>query len=99
MADHNPEPPDAQRMFGDFAPALVGLTDDILFGQVSTLACLTTSGNTEQLGYRLGLAKQNRRASTNSSKRSPTWPSMRSDRKPCPAMGAAKQVFAGNHAD
>jgi 4-carboxymuconolactone decarboxylase len=36
MADHNPEPPDAQRMFGDFAPALVGFTDDVLFGQVST---------------------------------------------------------------
>jgi 4-carboxymuconolactone decarboxylase len=36
MADHNPEPSDAQRMFGDFAPALVGFTDDVLFGQVST---------------------------------------------------------------
>ena len=28
------EPSGAQQMFGDFAPALVGYTDDVLFGQV-----------------------------------------------------------------
>jgi 4-carboxymuconolactone decarboxylase len=28
------EPSGAQKMFGDFAPALVGYTDDVLFGQV-----------------------------------------------------------------
>src|SRR4051795_2106042 len=74
MAHHNDtrEPSGAERMFGDFAPALVGFTDDVLFGQVwerpqlsvkerslVTVACLTTSGNTEQLTYHLGLAKQN----------------------------------------
>jgi 4-carboxymuconolactone decarboxylase len=30
------EPSGAQKMFGDFAPALVGFTDDVLFGQVWT---------------------------------------------------------------
>jgi MFS family permease len=48
----------AQKIMGDFAPALVGFTDDVLFGQVwkreqlspkerslVTVACLTTSGN------------------------------------------------------
>jgi 4-carboxymuconolactone decarboxylase len=62
----------AKRVLGDFAPALVGFTDDVLFGQVwkrselsakerslVTVACLTTNGNTEQLGFHLGLAKQN----------------------------------------
>ena len=74
MADdaENSQPSGAQKMFGDFAPALVGFTDDILFGQVwkreqlspkerslVTVACLTTSGNTDQLVYHLGLAKAN----------------------------------------
>jgi 4-carboxymuconolactone decarboxylase len=66
------EPSGAQKMFGDFAPALVNFTDDVLFGQVwtrtelsqkdrslVTVAALTTSGNTDQLGYHLGLARQN----------------------------------------
>ena len=62
----------AQRMFGDFAPVLVGFTDNVLFGQVwtrpqlspkerslVTVAALTTSGRTEQLVFHLGLAKEN----------------------------------------
>ena len=66
------EPSGARRQFGDFAPALADLTDDVLFGQVwtrpelppkerslITVAALTTSGNTGQLVYHLGLAKQN----------------------------------------
>jgi 4-carboxymuconolactone decarboxylase len=66
------EPSGAARMFGDFAPALVGFTDDVLFGQVwerrelsprdrslVTVASLVTSGNTDQLVFHLGLAKQN----------------------------------------
>ena len=66
------EPSGAERMFGDFAPALVGFTDDVLFGQVwerkelslrdrslVTVASLITSGSTEQLVYHLGLAKDN----------------------------------------
>lgn len=68
----NTEPSGAQKMFGDFAPTLVGYTDDVLFGQVwkrtnlspkdrslVTVASLTTSGATDQLVYHLGLAKDN----------------------------------------
>ncbi|MFI5937890.1 carboxymuconolactone decarboxylase family protein [Actinoplanes sp. NPDC051494] len=33
MADHQ-KPSGAQKMFGDFAPALVAYTDEVLFGQV-----------------------------------------------------------------
>jgi 4-carboxymuconolactone decarboxylase len=71
MADQK-ESSGAEKLFGDFAPALVGFTDDVLFGQVwmrpqlspkerslVTVACLTTSGNTEQLVFHLGLARQN----------------------------------------
>jgi len=66
------EPSGAQKMFGDFAPALVGFTDEVLFGQVwpraelsskdrslVTVSVLATLGATEQLTYHLGLAKQN----------------------------------------
>src|SRR3954449_9438058 len=71
MSDEK-EPSGAQKMFGDFAPELVRLTDDVLFGQVwpraqlsprerslITVAALTTGGNTEQLTYHLALARQN----------------------------------------
>ncbi len=74
MSEHaeRKEPSGAEKMFGDFAPALVHFTDDVLFGQVwprqelspkerslVTVACLVTNGNTEQLVYHLGLARQN----------------------------------------
>ena len=68
----NKEPSGAARMFGDFAPGLVGFTDDVLFGQVwereelsprdrslVTVASLVTGGNTDQLVFHLGRAKQN----------------------------------------
>ncbi|MTD16170.1 carboxymuconolactone decarboxylase family protein [Nakamurella sp. YIM 132087] len=67
-----PAPSGAQRMFGDFAPGLVHLTDDVLFGEVwerpelakrdrslLTVAALLTSGNTEQLTFHLQFAKDN----------------------------------------
>jgi 4-carboxymuconolactone decarboxylase len=62
----------AAQMFGDFAPALVGFTDDMLFGQVwtrpelsprdrslVTVACLVAGGNTTQLVGHLARAKDN----------------------------------------
>jgi 4-carboxymuconolactone decarboxylase len=71
MADNN-EPSGAQKAFGDFAPALVHFTDDVLFGDawkrkelspkdrsLVTVASLVTSGSAEQLVYHLGLAKDN----------------------------------------
>jgi 4-carboxymuconolactone decarboxylase len=70
--DQDRAPSGAQAMLGDFAPALVHLTDDILFGEVwqrpqlsprerslITVAALTAGGNTEQLVFHLGLAKDN----------------------------------------
>ena len=70
--NENHEPSGAEVMFGDFAPAFVGFTDDVLFGQVwsrpelspkerslVTVAALTTLGNTDQLVFHLQFAKQN----------------------------------------
>jgi 4-carboxymuconolactone decarboxylase len=66
------EPSRAQQLAGDFAPKLVQLTDDVLFGDVweraelaprdrslVTVAALIANGNTEQLAGHLGRAKQN----------------------------------------
>jgi len=62
----------AQKPIGDFAPKLVGLTDDVLFGDVwarpelarrdrslITCAALITNGSTEDLRAYLGIAKTN----------------------------------------
>jgi 4-carboxymuconolactone decarboxylase len=59
-------------MFGDFAPKLAELTDDVLFADVwnrpelaardrslLTIAVLITGGNTEQLAFHLGRAIEN----------------------------------------
>ncbi|HEY2604143.1 MAG TPA: carboxymuconolactone decarboxylase family protein [Thermoleophilaceae bacterium] len=66
------EPTPAQKLVGDFAPKLVSLTDDVLFGDVwarpelsprdrslITVASLITGGNTEQLGGHLQRAEDN----------------------------------------
>ena len=66
------EPSGAQQVLGDFAPGLVGFTDDVLFGQVwertglsprdrslVTVAALVTSGSTDQLVFHLDYAKRN----------------------------------------
>lgn len=68
----DPQQTPAQRAIGDFAPKLVELTDDVLFGDVwarpelsrrdrslITCAALVTNGSTEQLRSHLALAKQN----------------------------------------
>jgi len=62
----------AQKLIGDFAPKLVSLTDDVLFGDVwkraelaprdrslITVAALIAGGNTEQLRSHLLRAKDN----------------------------------------
>jgi 4-carboxymuconolactone decarboxylase len=62
----------AARQFDDFAPGLVGFTDDVLFGQVwtrpelsprdrslVTVAALTAAGNAEQLVFHLDFASRN----------------------------------------
>jgi 4-carboxymuconolactone decarboxylase len=67
-----PEPSGAQKLIGDFAPKLVSLTDDVLFGDIwrrselaprdrslITVAALITNGSTDQLRAHLGIAKAN----------------------------------------
>jgi 4-carboxymuconolactone decarboxylase len=68
----NPTQTPAQRAIGDFAPKLVALTDDVLFGDIwerdelskrdrslITVAALITNGSTEQLKGHLARAKDN----------------------------------------
>jgi 4-carboxymuconolactone decarboxylase len=70
MTDHRPS--GAGMLYGDFAPALVGYTDNVLFGDVwerdqisrkerslITVAALVAGGNAEQLVFHLALAKEN----------------------------------------
>jgi 4-carboxymuconolactone decarboxylase len=62
----------AQKMIGDFAPKLVELSDDVLFGDIwkrkelsprdrslITVSSLITGGNTEQLPFHLNKAIEN----------------------------------------
>ena len=62
----------AQKAIGDFAPKLVSLTDEVLFGDIweraelskrdrslITIAALITNGGTEQLRGHLARAKDN----------------------------------------
>jgi 4-carboxymuconolactone decarboxylase len=62
----------AEQLFGDFAPKLASLTDDVLFGDIwnraelsprdrslITVAALVAGGNTEQLRSHLTRAKDN----------------------------------------
>jgi 4-carboxymuconolactone decarboxylase len=102
----------AAKLFGSFAPGLVRFTDDVLFGQVwtrpelsprdrslVTVTALTTAGNTEQLAYHFGLARQNGVTETELTEVITHlafyagWPRAMS------AMAVAKQVFTehSNH--
>jgi 4-carboxymuconolactone decarboxylase len=71
MPDSQAQTP-AQKAIGDFAPKLVSLTDDVLFGDIweraelskrdrslVTVAALITNGSTEQLKGHLARAKDN----------------------------------------
>jgi 4-carboxymuconolactone decarboxylase len=70
MSDKQETP--ARKLIGDFAPKLVSLTDDVLFGDVwarpelsprdrslITVAALVAGGNTEQLRGHLDRARSN----------------------------------------
>jgi 4-carboxymuconolactone decarboxylase len=74
LQDSSPsrEPSPAQKLIGDFAPKLVELTDNVLFGDVwarselaprdrslITCAALITNGSTDQLRAHLGIARTN----------------------------------------
>jgi 4-carboxymuconolactone decarboxylase len=66
------EESDVRRMLGSFAPKLVELTEDVLFGDeweraelaprersLITVAALVTGGSTEQLPFHLNKAREN----------------------------------------
>jgi 4-carboxymuconolactone decarboxylase len=68
----NKEPSSIKKIFGDFSPKLVQLTDDVLFGDVwerpelskrdrslVTVSALIAGGNFEQLPFHLKRAKEN----------------------------------------
>jgi 4-carboxymuconolactone decarboxylase len=110
MAEDN-EPSGAQKAFGDFAPAFVGFTDDVLFGQVwprpqlspkerslLTLAALTTGGDTDQLGHHLGLARQNGATEDELIEAITHLAFYAGWPKAMSAMSVAKRVFAGDPA-
>jgi 4-carboxymuconolactone decarboxylase len=102
------EPSGAERMFGDFAPVLVGFTDDVLFGQVwtrtqlspkerslVTVAALTTGGNTDQLAFHLGLARLNGATEEELIEAITHLAFYAGWPKAMSAMAVAKQVFRG----
>jgi len=109
MTENTSEPSAAQKALGDFAPAFVGLTDDVLFGQVwtrpqlsprerslLTVAALTTGGNTEQLTYHLQLAKDNGATETELIEAITHLAFYAGWPKAMSAMAVAKQVFRSN---
>jgi 4-carboxymuconolactone decarboxylase len=72
MTDQPKQVGGGRTMFGDFAPKLAELTDDVLFADVwnrpelsardrslITVAVLTATGNTDQLGFHLRRAVEN----------------------------------------
>ena len=72
MNDHPKQVGGGRNMFGDFAPKLAELTDDVLFADVwnrpelsardrslITVAVLTAGGHTGQLAFHLGRAIEN----------------------------------------
>jgi 4-carboxymuconolactone decarboxylase len=101
------EPSGAQKAFGDFAPDLVRLTDDVLFGEVwprtelspkqrslVTVSVLTALGTTDQLVYHLDLAKQNGNTETELKEAITHIAFYAGWPRAMSAMTVAKQVFA-----
>jgi len=109
MAEITSEPSGAQKAFGDFAPAFVGFTDDVLFSQVwtrpelsprerslITVAALTAGGNTEQLTFHLQFAKDNGATETELIETITHLAFYTGWPKAMSAMAVAKQVFRSN---
>jgi 4-carboxymuconolactone decarboxylase len=98
----------AQRMIGDFAPKLVSLTDDVLFGDVwerpelnkrdrslITVAALVAGGNTEQLVGHLARAKANGLSETELKEAIVHLAFYAGWPKAMSAIGVAKKLFEG----
>ena len=102
------QPSGARSMFGDFAPALVECTDDVLFGNVwrrtelslkerslVTIAPLSTLGNTDQLVFHLDFAKRNSATEVELIETITHLAFYAGWPKAMAAMTVAKQVFRG----
>jgi 4-carboxymuconolactone decarboxylase len=103
------QPSGVERMFGDFAPALVDYTDNLLFGEVwkrtdlsprdrslVTVTALATSGNTEHLTFHLPYAKDNGLTETELTEAITHLAFYAGWPKAMSAMAVAKQVFRNN---
>jgi 4-carboxymuconolactone decarboxylase len=98
----------AQQLVGDFAPKLVSLTDDVLFGDIwqraelsprdrslITVAALIAGGNTEQLPSHLVRAKDNGLTETELTEAIIHLAFYAGWPRAMSAIGVAKQVFTG----
>jgi 4-carboxymuconolactone decarboxylase len=98
----------AQQLLGDFAPKLVSLTDDVLFGDIwqraelsprdrslVTVAALVAGGNTEQLRSHLMRARDNGLTETELKEAITHLAFYAGWPHAMSAMGVAKQVFNG----
>ena len=98
-----------KKTFGDFAPKLVALTDDVLFGDVwerkeltprerslITVAALITGGNSEQLPFHLNTAKENGLTETELKEVITHLAFYAGWPKAMSALTVAKQVFEGS---
>jgi len=103
------EPSGAEKLFGDFAPGLVHLTDDVLFAEVwertdlspkerslVTVAALTTLGNVDQLNFHLPYAVQNGATQPELVEVITHLAFYAGWPKAMAAMGVAKQVFTAS---
>jgi 4-carboxymuconolactone decarboxylase len=109
MTDNPKQVGGGRKMFGDFAPKLAELTDDMLFEDVwnrpelsprdrslITVAVLTAGGNTEQLGSHLARALQNGLAQEELIEAITHVTLYAGWPKGMSAMGVAKNVFTDN---
>ncbi|MET7419989.1 carboxymuconolactone decarboxylase family protein [Dactylosporangium sp. NPDC005555] len=103
-------PSGARRMFGDFAPALVDYTDNVLFGKVwerselsardrslITVASLLTGGAAEQLPFHLARARDNGLTETELIEAITHLAFYAGWPKAMSAMTVAKNLFRGDH--
>jgi 4-carboxymuconolactone decarboxylase len=97
-----------KKTFGDFAPKLVSLTNDVLFGDVwerkelaprdrslITVAALIAGGNSEQLPFHLNKAKENGLTETELKEVITHLAFYAGWPKAMSALTVAKQVFEG----
>src|SRR4029453_16655223 len=108
MTDQPKQLGGGRKIFGDFAPKLAQLTDDVLFEDVwnrpepsprdrrlSTAAVLTAGANTDQLGFHLGRALENGVTQEELIEAITHVTLYAGWPKGTAAMGVAKQLFTG----